>query len=75
MPVPSKVLPERVRNSACGGQANMPPGSLGSMTSEKTACVGCPILNVLPDRSMGACVKVSSAPTVEPSASTATGSV
>lgn len=65
--LPSKVLPGRVRNSASGSQANVPSESLRSMTSEKTPCVGCPILNVLPDRSVGACVKVSSAQTVEPS--------
>lgn len=59
MPVPSKVLPERVRNSSFGSQADMPPGSLRAMTSEKTPWVGCPIRTVLPGRSMRAWTKVS----------------
>lgn len=42
MPVPSKVLPDEVRNSSFGSQTDMPLGSLRAMTSEKTPCVGCP---------------------------------
>jgi hypothetical protein len=66
MPVPSKVLPERVRNSSFGSQADMPPGSLRVMTSEKTPCVGCPIRTVLRGRSIRAWGKVSPALKVEP---------